>query len=202
MSKRTAKTEAKEELFVAGMLAHGNATQAAKDAGYSAKSAHGKGNELLKRPSVKAAIDAARSRIVRKFKVSAERIVEEMAVVGFSDIRHYDVDHDGILKLAAGAPDSAMRAVKRYKRKMRTIPQRDPLLLPIIEVDVEFELWNKDTELRNLGDYLKLFKENRADDDNPFDDGLTAAQREERITMLLRRAVVRRKQAATARKSA
>jgi phage terminase small subunit len=200
MSQRTVKTERREELFVAGILAHGNATQAAKDCGYSAKTAHAKGNELLKRPSVKAALDAARSRIVRKFKVSAERVVEEMALIGFSDLRNYVVDDNGLLGLAPNAPDTAMRAVKKYKRKIRWIPQRGEDLAPIKEVEVEFELWSKDTELRNLGDYLKLFKENRADGDEAPEDRLTPAQREERITALLRKAVAKKRQSAGARK--
>jgi hypothetical protein len=204
VAKRSAKVLQREELFVAAYLSHGNATQAAKDAGFSAKMAYAKGHDMLKRPSVRTAIDASRTRIVKKLNVTAERIVEEMAVVAFSDIRHYSVDGQVIdwLTLAPGAPDSAMRAIKRVKRKERIIPQKpsptNPNGEPVREVETEFELWSKDSQVRSLGDYRKLFKENRADSD---DDGeeLTAAQREERIINLLRQAQKRKQQQERAR---
>jgi hypothetical protein len=190
--KSDEKLPVREQLFVAAYIAHGNATAAAKQAGFSAKTAYAKGSELLKRPRVAAALERAKQQITKKFKVNAERVVEEMAVVGFSDIRHYAINADGFLALAGGAPDSAMRAVKRFKRKIRSIPQKDAA--PIVEVDSEIELWSKDTELRALGDYLAMFKENRRLDDDD-DNDLTPAQREERIVQLLKVAAKRRKEA-------
>lgn len=180
----------KEQLFVASYLANANATAAAKAAGYSERTAYAKGSDLLKRPRVAAAIERAKRQITQKFNVNAERVVEEMSVIGFSDVRNYELDADGNLKLAAGAPDSAMRAIKRVKRKVRFIPQKDGQP-PITEVDAEFELWSKDAQLHNLGNYLKLFKEKRADDDGQ-DDDLTVAQRKERILAILRQAAKKR----------
>jgi len=195
------KLSPKEELFVAAYLANGgNATQAAIAAGYSKRSAYAKGSEIAKRPHVAAAIQAARRRITTKFKVNAERVVEEMAVIGFSDIRNYRLTLDGHVELVPSAPDSAMRAVKRIKRKLRLVPQAksqaNPTGAPATEVETEFELWNKDGELRNLGEYLAMFKENRAvDDDEQPDEELTVAQRKERVLQLLREAARRRRAA-------
>lgn len=147
----------REQLFAAAYLAnHGNATQAAIEAGYSARTAYAKGPELLKRPRVVQAIERAKARILTRYQVSAERVVEEMAVIAFSDVCHYCLTDDGLVTLAPGAPESAMRAVKRIKRKLRTIPQKDGTA--ITEIDTEFEIWSKDAELRALGDYLGLFK--------------------------------------------
>jgi hypothetical protein len=207
MTKAKAKKLAlKEELFVAAYLANGgNATQAAASAGYSARTAYAKGSELLKRPHVAAAIQAAKTRITTKFKVNAERAIEEMAIIAFSDIRHYAFDDDGYTVLAPRAPDSAMRAVKRVKRKLRLVPQRvspnNPKGEPIREIESEFELWNKDTELRNIGDYLKMFKENRVDDPPDDDADLTPSQRKERILNILRAAANRRKAAGGKKKA-
>jgi phage terminase small subunit len=188
------KLPQREELFVASFIASGNSAEAARQAGYSQKTAKEKGCELLKRPRVAAAIAAAKKRIVTKFKVTGERVVEEMAVVGFSDIRNYRLNDDGYVVLTEGAPDSAMRAVKKIKRKMRLIPtgRGDDATL-VREIETEFELWNKDVELRNLGDYLKLFKENRSDDDQ--DDDLTTEQLNERVIALLRVASKRQREA-------
>ena len=187
----------KEELFVAAYIANGgHGTKAAIEAGYSTNSAETRASQLLARPRVAKAIEAAKVRITKKYFVTGERIVREMATVAFSDIRHYTVDDDGFVALSAGAPDDAMRAVKRIKRKLRVIPQRvsleNPEGKPIREVETEIELWSKDTELRNLGEYKKLFKENRADDE-PEDDGLTSDERRERVMKLLKVALERMK---------
>jgi len=194
---RTRKTLAREELFVASFLVHQNASQAARDAGYSEKTAYAKGNELLKRPTVIAAIAKSRTKIVRKFRVTAERVVEEMAVIGFSSIENYRLNDDGFLQLVDGAPEGAVRAVKKFKRKLRLIPQKqlgDTVLPPIREIESEFELWSKDSELRALGDYLAMFKEKRDLGDTEDDENLTTEQRRERVISLLRVASKRRKE--------
>lgn len=188
------KLPQREQLFVASFIASGNSAEAARQAGYSHKTAKEKGCELVKRPRVAAAIAAAKKRIVTKFKVTGERIVEEMAVVGFSDVRHYSIDDDGYVVLAQGAPDSAMRAVKKIRRKMRIIGIETDTRPLVREIETEFELWNKDVQLRNLGDYLKLFKENRVDPDDA-DDELTTEQLNDRVIALLRVASKRQREA-------
>jgi phage terminase small subunit len=153
-----------EAAFIAGVLAHGNGTKAAIDAGYSERSARQKAVELLKRPRIAQAIEAGRKQVVRKFALSGERVMREMCAIAFSDIRHYAFDEDGNVTLAAGAPDSAMRAVKKLKRKVRWIPNGENA--PIKEVETEIELWSKDAELSALGrtKHLKLFTESDRDE--------------------------------------
>src|SRR3954470_12579538 len=98
---------ARENAFVAAYAATRNATKAAETAGYSAKSAHVIGSRLLKKPRVAAAIKTGIERITRKYEVSAERTVQEMAAIGFSDLRDYYIDGAPIecVTLAPGAPD-------------------------------------------------------------------------------------------------
>lgn len=196
---KTLKTALREDLFVRAYLATRNGTKAAELAGYSARSADRKAVELLKRPRVRVAIDAAQARITKKYDVSAERVLEEMAIVGFSDIRNYHLTDEGYLELAEGAPDRAIRAIKKIRRKLRLIPQKisteNPDGRPIREVESEFELWSKDAQLRNLGEYLKLFKENRGGDEDPDTSDLTPEQRKERIIALLRVLASRKKSA-------
>jgi hypothetical protein len=189
-AERAEKLSVREELFIEKWLASGNGAEAARFAGYSAKTARNKAVDLLKRPRIAKAIEARKSRIVRKFRVTQERVLEEMSIIGFSDLRHYALDANGYLQLADGAPDNAYRAVKKFKRKLRLIAGRDDAP-PITEIDVEFELWSKESALGYLGNYLKLFKENRADG-GPDDDGLTNEQRSERVLGVLKTAASRR----------
>jgi phage terminase small subunit len=114
------KCTPQEEIFAAKYLECGNATTAAKFAKYSAKTAYAKGSELLKRPRVAKRIEALKSTVTKKVIVSAERVLREMCTIAFSDIRHYAIDDNRDVSLAAGAPDSAMRAIKKLKRKVRS----------------------------------------------------------------------------------
>jgi phage terminase small subunit len=66
----------KQRQFVEEYLLDGNATQAAKRCGYSERSAHIQGTTLLKRPEIKAAIDAGRAALAKETRVSKEWVVK------------------------------------------------------------------------------------------------------------------------------
>jgi hypothetical protein len=194
----------KEQIFVSAYLAHGNATQAAKDAGYSPKTAYSRGHALRKRPRVAKALEAAKTRIIQTYQASAERTIEEMALIGYSDLRHYRIGADGHVTLAPGAPDSAMRAIRRVKRRAHIeMVGTGKKKKAVLVYDTEIELWSKDQQLRNVGEHLKMFKENRGGD-HPLDpdDELTPEQRTDRIVALMQVALKRKKQAAAGKKKA
>lgn len=71
----------KQERFVAEYLIDGNATRSALAAGYSAKTAVKIGSELLAKPAVRAAIDAAQAELVAKLQLSAEQTLKDIARV-------------------------------------------------------------------------------------------------------------------------
>lgn len=83
MSKLTAK----ERRFIDEYLIDLNATQAAARAGYSKRTAEQQGYQLLRRPRVAEAITAQQRKIATKLEVTQERVVAELAKIGFSDIR-------------------------------------------------------------------------------------------------------------------
>lgn len=65
----------KQNAFVAAFLVHGNATQAALDAGYPLKSAASVGSENLKKPEIKKAIDEALARRAERVEVKADDVL-------------------------------------------------------------------------------------------------------------------------------
>lgn len=78
----------KQKLFVAEYLANGmNATEAAKSAGYSAKTAHSQGPRLLDNVEVAAAIDAKINKTLGKLDITAEKVLQEIAKMAFLDPR-------------------------------------------------------------------------------------------------------------------
>ena len=71
---------AKQERFVAEYLKDGNATRAAKAAGYSEKTAGSVGFENLKKPEISAAIAAAQSERTERTKVDMAYVITRLAI--------------------------------------------------------------------------------------------------------------------------
>ena len=80
--KRDGLTE-REKRFVAEYVASGNATGAARAAGYAESCAMQYGARLTKKPDVAAAIEAARSRTLQRLQVKADDVLAELAKVAF-----------------------------------------------------------------------------------------------------------------------
>ena len=77
----------KQERFVGEYLKDLNATQAAIRAGYSPSSAAEIGYENLRKPQIATAISEAFKARAERTRVEGDRVVLELARVGFSDIR-------------------------------------------------------------------------------------------------------------------
>ena len=64
-----------------------NATQAAIRAGYSAKTAYSQGQRLLKHVEVSQAISDALSQRSQRTEITQDRVLQELAKIGFADMR-------------------------------------------------------------------------------------------------------------------
>lgn len=78
---------AKQSRFVEAYLLDSNGTKAALAAGYSRTGAAVEASRLLSNPKVIAELDRRRSVLSVKSGVTPERIMAELAKIGFSDIR-------------------------------------------------------------------------------------------------------------------
>lgn len=81
------KPTAKQRAFVREYLIDLNATQAAIRAGYSASTANEQGSRLLANVSVKGVIEAAMDLRAERTDITADRVLRELAKIGFADIR-------------------------------------------------------------------------------------------------------------------
>lgn len=99
----------KQQRFVAEYLIDLNATQAAIRAGYSAKTANEQGARLLANVSVRHGLtDAMRAR-ERRTNITQDRVLSELAKIGFADIRkvvswgnttlHEKTGKDGVVEM-------------------------------------------------------------------------------------------------------
>lgn len=77
---------ARQALFVAEYLLHGNASQAALQAGANPRSAASSGWQMLQRPLVKAAVAQARATTSERTRIDTAQIVAEYTRIAFADI--------------------------------------------------------------------------------------------------------------------
>lgn len=74
-----------QRAFCAAYVATHNATQAAKDAGYSAKTAYAQGHRLLKNAEVKAEIERLESRVLDDLGVTAYYVAHRLKDIADGD---------------------------------------------------------------------------------------------------------------------
>jgi phage terminase small subunit len=77
----------KQQRFVEEYLIDLNATQAAIRAGYSSKTAMEQGYQLLRKTSVAGAIAEAQAELARRTEITQEKVLAELAKIGFADMR-------------------------------------------------------------------------------------------------------------------
>lgn len=150
---------ARQRRFVEEYLIDLNATQAAIRAGYSLRTARSIGAENLTKPDISTAIREAQDARSARTQVTQDRILEELAVVGFSNVWDYQIDEQGNVALDANARPESIRAVASIKRKRRTIPREDGD--DIVEVETEIRLWDKPGVLRLAGQHLGMFTDKK-----------------------------------------
>lgn len=151
----------KQERFVAEYLVDLNATQAAIRAGYSAKTAQEQGSRLLSNVMVAAAIKAKQVELAAKHDVTVERIIAELARIGFSDMR----------KLMTWGPDGV---------KLKSSDElSDDEALAIAEVSetttkdggsLKLKVHDKRAALVDLGKHLGMFVDRVKVERDPLDD--------------------------------
>jgi phage terminase small subunit len=108
------KLTGQQKLFVAEYLIDMNASQAAIRAGYSKTIARRSGSRLLATPHVAEAIEKAQRGRVQRTQVTADQVVNELALIAFSDISEvFDVDGNGrvTVKDLKSLPPAVRRAI-------------------------------------------------------------------------------------------
>ncbi|HJZ94598.1 MAG TPA: terminase small subunit [Gemmataceae bacterium] len=110
----------RQQRFVEEYLIDLNATAAYRRAGYAAKTdnaAAASASALLRNPKVAAVIQVAKSERSARCRLAADRVLDEVAAIAFSDIRDIGFDENG--KLIETNP-GATRTVAAYAYSRRT----------------------------------------------------------------------------------
>jgi phage terminase small subunit len=146
------KLTPKQQAFVSAYILHRfNATRAAIAAGYSEKSAYSIGSENLKKPEIRAAIDA----YFVEGTMSAREVLFHLTLQARGDIGDIWDEVKGGVDWAKARAENKTGLIKRVKRKTTRIVHREDPDEDVIEEEVEFH--DPQKALHLLGKELGLF---------------------------------------------
>lgn len=136
----------KQKRFVEEYLIDLNATQAAIRAGYSPETAGAIGAENLKKPEIKSRIDKAMAERSRRTGVSADRVIQELARIGFAKLT--DVVNPETAEIRRGASEDDLACIQSVKVKPGEFG-----------TEREVKLYDKRAALVDLGKHLGIFND-------------------------------------------
>lgn len=154
---KASKLTPKQERFVQEYLIDLNATQAAIRAGYSADTAKQQGSRLLTNVDVASAIASKQGKLADKYEVTAERVVRELALIGFANMLDYvTIGQDGLARVDLSAVNRDQAAAIHEIRVDSVIGNGEDAK---VTEKVTFKLADKRAALVDLGKHLNLFRE-------------------------------------------
>lgn len=151
----------KQQAFVEYYLVHWNATEAAKKAGYSAKSAYSIGSENLKKPEIAAHIRAR----LDELKMGADEVLLRLAEMGRANMRDFvDISADGrgFINLTKAAKKGKLHLIKEIEHvQERTVVNETEY----IRESMKIKLHDQMAALQLIGKHHALFTDKiRVDD--------------------------------------
>lgn len=157
----TSKAAANERkrLFAEAFCANGgNATQAAKTAGYSPRSAYSTGATLLKDPVVVPILAKRRAALLEKAGLKAERVLQELSTVAHSDVTRLFDSAGNVLPISEW-PEDLRGAVASIE---------------IGPNETRIKLWDKNGALNMALKHLGQFEKDNAQKVDPIADMMAA----------------------------
>jgi phage terminase small subunit len=142
----------KQQLFVNEYLIDLNATQAAIRCGYSAKTAEAQGSRLLRNVKIAAAVEKAMAQRAERTEITADRVLQELAKIGFSDVRKI-FTAGGALLNPVDMDDEMAAAVQ----SVEVITRRKPGDEKEVEEVHKIKLNDKLGALTQIGRHLGMF---------------------------------------------
>lgn len=157
----------KRQRFVEEYLVDLNATQAAIRAGYSPRTAKQQGQRLLTFVDVQEAIQVGRSKRTERTEITQDRVLEELAKIGFADIRK--AVNWGKDPIDATSENADPNGLRQYPVSL--IPSEeidDDTAAAVSEVSltqagIKVKMHDKLSALTSIGKHLGMFVERTED---------------------------------------
>ena len=147
-TKISQKLTVKQEMFCKEFLVDLNGTKAAIRAGYSPKTAHVIANENLRKPYIQKMIQKLMDKRSTRVEITADRVLKELAAIGFSNIGDY---------LEFGPGRLALQESEKLTREQLSCISEVSKLTSKQGTTVRFKLHGKESALELLGKHLDIF---------------------------------------------
>jgi phage terminase small subunit len=147
------KLSPKERAFCREYVTLREGQAAATKAGYSAKTARSKASQLLTKVNIKQEIARLNSKLEEKSLITKQRVLDELALVGFSDMADcITVGSEGQVQVKTfeEMPKGASRAISRIKEKRSIRQSQDEKADMIIDLQLEYGHHNKVDALKEI----------------------------------------------------
>ena len=157
-SKAPNELNAKQRKFINEYLKTGQKAKSAVRAGYSPRSAHAHASYLLRNDKIKAELERRTKQIETKSDVSKEKVLRELALLGFSNMIDYiKPTEDGLYTLDLNniTRDKAA-AIQELNIDEDYIGSGSD---KVLRRKIKVKLYNKVQPLELLGKHLRLFIE-------------------------------------------
>lgn len=152
------KLTEKQKRFVEEYLIDLNATQSAIRAGYSENTAMEQGYQLLQKTSVQNAIQEAMNKRSKRTEITQDRVLQELAKVGFADIKDYLSFRTG--KTVVGYEDGDPIVDYSHIIELRDSEEVDGSVISEVSLKdgaLKFKLHDKMKALNDIGRHLGMF---------------------------------------------
>jgi phage terminase small subunit len=158
----------RRKVFVERYLVNGNnASEAAKFAGLSEKTAKSTGQRMLMHPEVQSLLGTRAEQVLVDAQLSTERWAKEMACIAHFDPGELYDDAGNLIPINR-LPEHVRRAIASIEHRV-TLPKRRKVeLIPgvgpapdeePIPAGTKITLWDKNTALANIGKHLGVFEQ-------------------------------------------
>lgn len=145
---------AKHERFIVEYLKDLNASKAYVRAGYAKAGAGQSAEKLLKKPEIKAAIAKAQAKVLEVAQITAQRTIDEMGTLAFSNVADY-FDAEGNLLPIHQLPRHVTAAIAQFEVIMKNAAGGDGKIDRVLKV----KSWDKTRALEMLGKHFKLLSD-------------------------------------------
>lgn len=145
---------AQHEEFCQQWIIEFNGAKAARDSGYSAKTARVQASQLLTKPNIQARIAELLKNRSERTQITQDMVVQELALLGFSDFTDYAkfIKNEGLIMQSTedvkGIRPGATRAIK----SMKQVDTKEG-------GSISIKLHSKERPLELLGKHLGMFEE-------------------------------------------
>jgi phage terminase small subunit len=164
----------RRERFAIEYIKDLNATEAAKRAGYSPKTAYSQGSRLLKNVEVQNKIRELNKRAEDEAVVCAADVLRELGRIALCDIREA-FNEDGTLKGIKDMPANVRRAISGFDVDESADMGLDGKVVKVLRKQTKkVRFWNKGDALNTLAKHFHLLDDKPQDNDQGQVEALLA----------------------------